>query len=123
MPDFVNDIHAFDHLSEAGMYTIKVLCIHAVVADEELAAAGVFASMCHGEDTAVVPLARGRGLALDLPARTTGTHTWVAWGAAERTASLNDEIRNNTMEAESVIKTRFGQFDEVRHSIGNIFLI
>ena len=45
--DIVNNILALDNLTEAGMHTVKVLRIAAVVADEELRAARILTTMSH----------------------------------------------------------------------------
>ena len=71
--DVVDDIEALDNLAEAGVHAVEVLGVLAVVADEELRAAGILATVGHRHYAAVVVLAWGRGLALDSPARTAGT--------------------------------------------------
>ena len=51
------------------MAAVEVLRVLAIVADEELRAAGVLAAVGHREYAPVVALARSRGLALDRVAR------------------------------------------------------
>ena len=95
--DVVNNVNTLNHLAEAGVYAVKVLCVGAVVADEELRAAGIFAAVRHREYATVVVLTLGRGLALDGPA-------WATCAIADRAATLNNEIWNHAVEGQSVVK-------------------
>jgi hypothetical protein len=45
--DGVDHFQAIDNFSEDGMYAIQMLCVGAVVADEELLTAGVLSGMRH----------------------------------------------------------------------------
>jgi hypothetical protein len=45
--DVVYNIKSLYNLAKAGVYTVKVLSVATVVADEELRAACIFASVCH----------------------------------------------------------------------------
>ena len=121
--DEVDNIQSFDHFAETGMDAIKVLGVLAVMADEELATAGVFACMCHGEDTTVVVLFIGMGLAFDCPSGATSTHTGITGIAAIGASALDNEIGNYAMEAESVVEAVLGQFDEVGDCCRNFFFI
>ena len=92
---------------------VEVLGIRAVHADEELRAARVLAGMGHRQHAAVVILAGRRGLALDRVAGASGA-------VAARAAALDDEIGDDPMESEAVVKSVFGQFDEVGHGAGRL---
>ena len=104
--DVVDDIEAFDNLAEAGVNAVEVLGVLAVVTDEELRAAGVLAAVGHRHYAAVVVLAWGRGLALDSPARATGT-------IAQRAAALNNKVGNNAVKCESIVEAALGQLNEI----------
>ena len=45
--DVVDNVNTLNHLAEAGVYAVKVLCVGAVVADEELRAASILTSVSH----------------------------------------------------------------------------
>jgi hypothetical protein len=100
-----------------------MLCVFAVVADEELAAASVFACMCHGEHASVVILLGGFSLTFDMPAGTTRPHAGVTWVAAIGTAALYDKSRNYSVESKSIIKTVISQFYKICHRTRNFFVI
>lgn len=56
--DVVNHIQALDNLAEAGVNSVEVLGVLAVVADEKLRATRIFAPMGHRKHTPVVVLTR-----------------------------------------------------------------
>ena len=119
----IDDIETFDHFAETSVHAVEMLRILTVVADKELTAASVLASMGHREDTTIVVLLGGVGLALDGPSRTARTHTGVAYIAAVRTAALNDKVGDDTMETETVVETVLGKFNEIGDGAGNLFFI
>ncbi len=114
--DVVDDIEALDDLAEAGVYAVEVLGVLAIVADEELRAAGVLTSVSHRHNAAIVVLAWGRGLALDTPARAAGAVT-------QRAAALNNKVGDNAVESQTVVETALGQLDKIFNSDRSLFLV
>ena len=114
--DVVDHLDAFDHAAEAGVHAVEVLRVLAVQADEELRAARVLAAVGHREYAAVVALARCRGFARDGVARAARP---VACGAA----ALNDEIGNDAVERQSVVKALLRQFHEIGDREGRLFFV
>jgi len=119
----IDNLDTIDHLAETGVYTVKVLSVLTVVADEELRATSVPASMSHGKHSSVVVLTLRRGLALYCPTRSTRTNTRVTEIAAIRTSTLYDKIRNDTMETQSIIEARLGEFHKIGNRIWCFFLV
>ena len=93
----VNYIFALDNLAEAGVYAIEVLGVATVVADEELRATGILASVRHREHTSVVVLTLGIGLARNSPTRTT-------CAIADRATALNYKLGNYSVEGQTIIE-------------------
>lgn len=102
--DIIDYVEPFDHLAEAGVHAVEMLSVGAVVADEELAAACVFACMGHGEYAAVVILFFGLGFAFDMPAGAAGAYAGVAGIAAIGASALNDETGDDAMEAQTIVE-------------------
>ena len=95
--DIVDNILALHHLAKAGVNAVKVLGVAAVVADEELRATGILATMRHREHTSVVVLTLCIGLARNSPTRTTCT-------VADRATTLNYKLGNHSVEGRAVIE-------------------
>ena len=57
--DVVNHIQTLYNLTEAGVHAVEVLCVLAVVADEELRATSILASVSHRHHATVVVLTLG----------------------------------------------------------------
>lgn len=121
--DGVDNIEAVDDAAETGVDAIEMLGIGAVVADEELAAAGVLASMSHGQDATVVVLLRCIGLAFDAIARAASANAWVAHIDTERAAALDDEIGDDAVEMKAIVEAILGEFDKVSHSVGYLIVV
>ena len=62
LPNPVDNVHAFDYLPEDRVLPVEEIVVGKV--DEELGAARVGPGICHGDRTAVVPVAGGE-LVLD----------------------------------------------------------
>ena len=101
--DLVDDVLAFRSLAEDGVLAVKVRS--GQVCDEELRAVGVGACISHGEDAGLVVATVGLALTLKLVAWSTGAG---ACGAA----ALDHEVRNHTMESESVVISAGGKVQE-----------
>src|SRR5690606_24437299 len=86
------------------------------VTNEELAAAGVLATVSHGERTAQMFVGIALGFARDGIA---GAARTVTLG----TTSLNDKVRNDPVKADTVIEAAVGQFLEVGDRTGSFFII
>ena len=109
--------------AETGVHTIEMLGVHAIVTNEELASACVLAGMGHTHHSAVMTLPRGRRLALDGPSGAAGAHSRVAKIAAVWATSLDDKIRNNSVETQSIVEALMGQLDEIGHSVGHFLVV
>ena len=83
------------------------------VGDEELAAAGVLPGMRHREGSRGVLVGVEVGLALDLVARPTGADPRVGRILRERIAALNHEVRDDAVEAGSIVELAVGQLFEI----------
>ena len=114
--DVVDNVDTLHNLAEACVHAVEVLGVLAVVADEELRAAGILATVSHRHYAAVVVLAWGRGLALDSPARAAGT-------IAQWAASLNNEVGDTAVECESVVEAALGQFNEIFNGDRGLLLV
>ena len=77
------------------MYAVEVLGIATVVADKELRATSVLASVCHREHATVVILTLCICLALDCP-------TWTTCAIANRATTLNDKVRDYAVKGKAV---------------------
>lgn len=114
--DIIDNIQALNHFTKAGVHTVEVLRILAIVADEELRAARILASVGHRKHTAIVVLARGRSFTFNRIARAACT---VADGAS----ALNYKVGNDTMECQTVIEAAFGQLHKVGDSARSLLLV
>ena len=90
----IDMLHPLDNLAEDGMLAVKMRL--RLVADIELAAAGIAAGMGHRERAAFM-LVR-IDLAIDRITRTAGA-------CAVRATALRDEARNDAMKHQSVIES------------------
>src|SRR6185312_10723792 len=92
---------------------------------EELTATGVLAGVRHGERSHLVRARIVLRLALDLPPRTAAADARVArlQIAREWIASLHDEVGNDTVKPDAVVKAAVRQLLEVRHRVRGIGLI
>jgi len=114
-PDGVDDVGTFVHLAEYRMVAIQVLGILPIVADEELGATGIAASMGHGQYPTVVALADTGQLAIDFVA---GASTASAFGAS----TLNHKIGNDPVEVQTIVKAIFRKFYKVGDGAGSIVI-
>ncbi len=114
--NIVDNIFALYDLAEAGVYAVEVLRVATIVADKELRATRILATMRHREDASVVILALGIGLARNCPARTT-------CAIADRAAALNDKFGNYAVKCQAVVEARLGKFDEVSDCDRGLFLV
>src|SRR3954469_12577339 len=92
------------------------------VGNEELAAAGVFSGVRHGEGSSRVFVSVEVSLALDLVAGPAGADARIVGILGEGIAALNHEVRDDPMKPGTVIELAVGQLLEVLHGLGD-FLI
>src|SRR5690606_32554921 len=105
----VNDIHVFHNPSEARVMAVKVGCVIAAVADEELGTACIPSSVCHGKNAPVMVLVAAIQLALDGVSRTART-------GAGRVTALDHEVRYHPVKRHPVIEAGFRKLKEVSYS-------
>jgi hypothetical protein len=98
------------------VYAVEVLSIHTVMADEELRASSVRATVRHREYTAVVVLTLGACLTWDCV-------TWASCAITIRTTALNNEIWNDTVEAECIVEVALCEFNEVSNGDRGLLLV
>ena len=103
LPNPVDNVHAFDYLPEDRVLPVEEIVVGKV--DEELGAARVGPGICHGDRTAVVPVAGGE-LVLD---RVTGSAPAGAGGIA----ALDHEAADDPVEDGAVIIPFFHERFEV----------
>lgn len=113
--DLVNDFQSFIHLTKTGVVAVEVFGVVAVVADEELGAAGVAARVGHGKYAAVMVLVIAGEFAVDFVARPPRA---VAVGAA----ALDHEVGYDAVKGEAIIKALVREVDEVLDGVGSVFL-
>src|SRR5512137_1863026 len=101
--NFIHYIHAFNNLAKYRVFGIKEVVVDEV--DEELAASGVGARVCHGDCTTVVPVAFGE-LILDHVARS-------ATARAGGVSSLQHEPIDDTVEYHAIIVAFFYERFEI----------
>ena len=115
--DGVNDVHAFGHGAKDGVVAVEPGGWHR--REEELRATGVPAGVGHGEHTRLVVLqGKGGGFAGNLPAGATGAGSASHGVLGVRTAALNHEVLDHTMEVKSVVVAHLDQFDEIGDGVG-----
>ena len=117
LTNLVEHVQSFYNSTEASVLAVEVLGVFAGKADEKLRTASVTSCVCHRENSAVVVLIATVEVAFDFLARSTCSDSWVAKVARERASALNYEFRDYAMEAQSVVKAFFGQFNEICHRI------
>src|SRR3989442_3041116 len=89
------------------------------MADEELAAAGVFTGVRHGERAGHVCVHVALGLALDGVARPARAEAALA-GLRVGVAALDHEIGDHAMEPGPVVEPRIGELLEVGDGVGRL---
>ena len=87
--DGVNDIHPIGHMTENGVFAVKVGCGH--VGDEELASIGPWAGIGHGKNTRAIMLEPAVDFVFKAVARSTAA-------CAGGIAALNHELLDDAME-------------------------
>lgn len=111
--DLVDDFKSFIHFAETGVVAVEVFGVVAVVADEKLRSAGIAARVCHRQYAAVVVLIVAGKFTVDFVARAAGA---IAVGAA----ALDDEVGDDPVEREAVVKAFVGKVNEVLNSVGSV---
>ena len=114
--DVIDHIDTLDNLTEAGVHAIEVLCVHTVMADEELRTAGIWATMSHREHATVVILTLGACLTGD------GV-TWASCAVALGAATLDDKVGDDTVEGKGVVEAALGKFYKIGNSDGRLLLV
>lgn len=104
--DVVYDVNSFEHLAKDGVVPVQMLGRLATVANEKLRTSRIPTSVRHGKHTTIVVLTVSVQLAFD---GVSGAATTVAVGAT----TLNDKVRDDTVEDQTIIETVIGQFLEV----------
>ena len=92
--DGVDDVLPFGGFTEDGVLTVEVR--GGAMSDEELGAVGVWAGVGHGEHAWLVVTTMSLALALELI-------TWASGAAAAGATALNHEVRDDTVEGQSII--------------------
>lgn len=118
--DLVDDIHAFGHLAEDGMYFVEMRL--RCVGDEELAAPGVLAGVGHGERSDRMLVGVEVGLALDLITRASGPHPRVIGILGQGIAPLDHEVGDDPMKSGAIVELTVRQLLEILHRVGD-FLV
>src|ERR1700729_3964638 len=124
--DFFNDVVAFDYFAEDGVFAGEPAGVG--YGDEELAAVGVGAGVCHGELALLLEAVTGAaGLVGELVAG-------AAHAGAFGIAALDHELGYHAMEDGSVVELcallaaavpllgAFGEADEVGYGLGCVLL-
>ena len=96
LADGVEHVPSFNHLTKDGMHPIEMG--GGSMANEKLAASGIFASMSHGQRASEVLMRIAGGFAFNSVAGATGA-------VAARASALNHKIRNHAMEGESIVES------------------
>lgn len=109
--DLVHHFNSLENFAEDGVNAVEVRLGR--VADKELAATGVRSRVRHGERTSKVTILVD--FAIDFVAGSTGSRTVGA-------PALNHEVRNDSVEGESVIEAAIGEFLKVGDRVGSFFL-
>ena len=121
--DLINYLDTVCDFTEAGVITIKMLGVLAAVADEKLRASGIATGVSHGEYPAIMVLVITVQFAVNFVARATGARHAGRTGARVRASSLDDKVRNNTVESEAIIEAFISQFDEIGYGIGGVLVV
>src|SRR5581483_1489941 len=113
--DLIHDVLSAEHLSKDGVFAIEP--VGDDVGDEELAAVGVRPGVGHGEAAALMlaVFAGGEfvGKAIPRPAAT----------GAGGVSTLHHEIRDHAMKLCAIVKSIFGEEDEVVDGVGRVLWI
>ena len=113
----MDNVHAFTDRTKDGVVSVEPR--RSDGGQEKLGPAGVSASVGHGKNAWLVVLeGKSRSFTGDLPARAAGASTSGHWVFGMRTAALNHEVFNHTMEVEPVVVPHFHEFDEIGDRIG-----
>ena len=107
--DGVHGIHPLGHMTEDGVFAVKVGCGH--VGDEELASIGPWAGIGHGKNTRAIMLEPAVDFVFKAVA---GSAAACAGGIA----ALNHELLDDAMEGEAVVVTALREIQEVRDGDG-----
>ena len=102
--DGVHGVHPLGHMTENGVFAIKVRCGH--VGDEELASICPWTGIGHGEDTGTVVFESAVDFIFKAVA---GSTTACAGGIA----ALDHELLDDAMEGEAVVVTALRDIQEV----------
>lgn len=102
--DGVHDIHPIGHITENGVFAVKVGCGH--VGDEELASIGPWAGIGHGENTGAVVFEPSVDFVFKAVAGS-------AAAGAGGIAALDHELLDDAMEGEAVVVTALREIQEV----------
>lgn len=97
------------------MVSVQVTRGCAGMADEELGPAGIATRVGHRQYSTVVVLILTIEFAINGIAR-------APVADAVRAPALNDKVRDDTMERESIVKALFGQGNEVVNGFGSVLL-
>ncbi len=103
-------------MAEHRVHSIQVWL--GLMADVELRATGVAASVGHGQRAGLVLLAVD--LAIDLITGAAGSGHTAGTLTAVGAATLGHETRDHTVEGQTVIEAVLGQLHEVGHGVGRI---
>ena len=102
--DGVHGIHPIRHMTEDGVFAVKVGCGH--VGDEELASIGPWAGIGHGKNTWAIVFEPAVDFVFKAVA---GSAAACAGGIA----ALNHELLDDAMEGEAVVVTALREIQEV----------
>nr|GFC12928.1 hypothetical protein [Tanacetum cinerariifolium] len=105
------------------VHAVEVGGILAVVHDEELRAAGIFAGVGHAQHAPVVVLVVAAGFALDFVAGAAGAGLAFGAGLGVGVAALNHKIRDDAVKFGAVIEAFAGQVKEVLNGIRRVLLV
>lgn len=108
----VDDFEPFKNLTEEGMFSIEPR--GGGPGDKELAAVGVGATVCHGEFAFGVVGEFGAEFIFEGVTRATGA-------VSEGAAGLDDEVADDAMEAQIVVKSNKGKIYKVCYGEGGFF--
>jgi hypothetical protein len=98
------------------MVPVEVFGIFAVVADKKLRTSGVFSGVRHGKNATIVILVVAAGFAWN-------GITWSAGSGSVGAATLDNKIWYYPVKSQSIVKTIFCKFYEVRHCNWRIGII
>src|SRR2546423_4630696 len=106
LTDLRNHVLSLDDLSKNRVDPVQVLRVLLVQHDEELTTASVLAGMCHRQGAHLVRVRVALGLAVNLVARTAGSHGSLGMLAAFRVgiAALDDKILDHAMKFRPIVE-------------------